>query len=85
MLQKTTKKTHHSLHQEPINAKLKIFLMVLVNSRVEDGHKIIIKKFGWTQGDNTKTTIPRYDFMFFHVFKMAVAIVFLCENAVEAI
>ena len=35
--------------------------------------------------DNTKTTIPRYNFMFFYVFKMAVAIGFLCENAVEAI
>ena len=32
-----------------------------------------------------KTTIPRYDFMFFYVFKMAMAIAFLCENAVEAI
>ena len=43
------------------------------------------KKFGWTQSDNTKTTIPRYNSMFFYVFKMAVAVVFLCENAVEAI
>ena len=34
-----------------------------------------------TQG----TTIPRYNFMVFYVFKMAVAIAFLCENAVEAI
>ena len=41
--------------------------------------------FGWTQSDNTETTIPRYNFMFFYVFKMAVAIAFLCKNAVEAI
>ena len=41
--------------------------------------------FGWTQSDNTKTTIPRCSFMFFYVFKMAVAIAFLCGNAVEAI
>ena len=37
------------------------------------------------QSDNTKTTIPMYDFVFLYVFKMAVAIAFLCENAVEAI
>ena len=36
-------------------------------------------------GVNTETTIPRYNFMFFYVFKMAVAIAFLRENAVEAI
>jgi hypothetical protein len=41
--------------------------------------------FGWTQSDNTKTTIPRYNFMYLYVFKMAVAIAFLCEIAVEAI
>jgi hypothetical protein len=35
--------------------------------------------------DNTETTIPRYNFMFFYVFKMAMAIAFLRENAVEAI
>ena len=29
--------------------------------------------------------MPRCNFMFFYVFKMAVAIVFLCENAVEAV
>ena len=40
---------------------------------------------GWTQSDDTETTIPRYHFMYFYVFKMAVAIAFLCENAVEAI
>ena len=44
-----------------------------------------IKKIGWTQSDNTVTTISRYNYMFFYVFKMAVAIAFLCENAVEAI
>ena len=33
---------------------------------------------GWAQKDNTETTIPRYNFMFFYVFKMAVAIVSLC-------
>ena len=38
-----------------------------------------------SQSDNTKTTIPMYDFVFFYLFKMAVAIVFLCENAVEAV
>ena len=43
------------------------------------------KCFGWTQNDNTKTTIPRYNFMFFYVSKMAVGIAFPCENAVEAI
>ena len=43
------------------------------------------KFFGWAQSDNTKTTIPRYNFMFFYVFQMAMAITFLCENAVEAI
>ena len=41
--------------------------------------------FGRTQSDNTKTTVPRYDFKLFYVFKMAVAIAFCCENAVEAI
>ena len=40
---------------------------------------------GWITSDNTKTPFPMYDFVFFHVFKMAVAIAFLCENAVEAI
>ena len=54
-------------------------------STVENGHKITKKLFGWTQSDNTKITIPMYNFMFFYVFKMAVAIAFLCENAVEAI
>ena len=44
-----------------------------------------LKKIGWAQSDNTKTTIPRYNFMFFYVSKMAVAIAFLCKNAVEAI
>ena len=48
-------------------------------------YSIEIKKIGWTQSDNTKTTISRHNFMFFYVFKMAVAIAFLCENAVEAI
>ena len=37
------------------------------------------------QSDNIKTTIPRYNFMFFYVFEMAMAIAFLCKNAVEAI
>ena len=41
--------------------------------------------FEWAQSDNTKTTIPSHNFMVFYVFKMAVAIAFLCENAVEAI
>ena len=36
--------------------------------------------------DNTQATIPRCYFMFFfYVFKMAVAIAFLCKNAVEAV
>ena len=39
--------------------------------------------FGWKQSDNTETTIPRHNFMFFYGFKMAVAIAFLCENTVE--
>ena len=43
------------------------------------------KKIGWTQSDNTETTIPRYNFMFFYVFKMAMAIAFHRENAEEAI
>ena len=43
------------------------------------------KFFGLTQSDNTRTTIPMYNFMFFYVFEMAVAIAFLRENAVEAI
>ena len=54
------------------------------NSTVEDGQKKNFF-FGSTQSDNTKTTIPKYHFMFFYVLKMAVAIAFLCENAVEAI
>ena len=29
--------------------------------------------------------MPKYNFMFFYVFEMAVAFAFLCENAVEAI
>ena len=41
--------------------------------------------WGWTQSDNTKTTILRYHFMFFYVSKLAVAIAFLCKNAGEAI
>jgi hypothetical protein len=53
-------------------------------TKVEDGQKIT-KKNGWTQSDNTKTTITRYNFMCFYVFKMAVTIAFLCKNAVEAI
>ena len=43
------------------------------------------KNFEWTQSDNSRTTIPRFNFMLFYVFKMAVAIAFLRENAVEAI
>ena len=50
----------------------------------------------WTENDkkilgelkaicNTKTTIPMYNFTFFYLSKMAVAIAFLCQNAVEAI
>ena len=54
-------------------------------STVEDGQKINKKTFGWIQSDNTRTTIPRYNFIFFYVFKMAVAIAVLCANAVEAI
>ena len=41
--------------------------------------------WGWTQSDNTETIIPRHNFMFFYVFKMAVAIVYLFQNTVEAI
>ena len=53
---------------------------------MEDSYySIEINFFGWTQSDNTKTTIPRYNLMIFYVFKMAMAIAFLCENAVEAI
>ena len=37
------------------------------------------------QSDNTRTTIPRYTSMYFYVFKMAMAIAFLCKNDVEAI
>ena len=40
--------------------------------------------FEWTQSDNIKTTIPKHNFMVFYVLQMAVAIAFLCENAVEA-
>ena len=40
---------------------------------------------GLTQGDNTRTAIPMCNFMYFYVFKMAVAIAFLRKNAVEAI
>ena len=50
----------------------------------------------WTENDkknlgelkaicNTKTTIPMYNFTSFYLSKMAVAIAFLCQNAVEAI
>ena len=53
---------------------------------MEDGQKIIKNFFGWIQSDNTETTVPRYNFVFFfYVFKMAVAIAFLCKNAVEAV
>ena len=41
--------------------------------------------FEWTQSDNTETTIPSYNFMFFYVFKMAVAIVSLRGFAVEGV
>ena len=37
------------------------------------------------QIDNTRTTIPSNNFMFLYVFRMAVAIAFLCKNAAEAI
>ena len=54
---------------------------------MEDLYYSIEKKifFGWAQSDNTKATILRYNFMFFYVFQMAMAITFLCENALEAI
>ena len=45
----------------------------------------MLKFFGWTQSDNTETTIPRYSFMIFYALKMTVAIAFLHENAVEEI
>ena len=32
-----------------------------------------------------KVITPKQQFLFFYVFQMAVAITFLCENAVEAI
>jgi hypothetical protein len=62
-----------------------IFFWGFHNTTVEDGQKINKTFLGEYKNDNTRTTIPRYNFMFFHVFKMAVAIVFLCKNAVEAI
>ena len=63
-------------------SKLNLFFKASIT--VEDGQKII-NILGWIQSDNTETTIPRYNFRFFYVFKMAVAIAFLCENAVEAV
>ena len=45
----------------------------------------MLKFFGWTQSDNTETTIPGHSFIIFYAFEMALAIVFLRENAVEAI
>ena len=62
----------------------KLFKLILTQCKIYY-YSIEIKKCGWTQIDNTETTIPRYHFMYFYVFKMAVAIAFLCENAVEAI
>ena len=55
------------------------------NTTVEDGQKINKKKLG-----EHKVITPEQQFLgiilcFFYVFKMAVDIVFLCENAVEAI
>ena len=52
---------------------------------MEDGQKIIKKKLG-----EYKVTTPKQQFLgiilcFFYVFKMAVAIVFLCKKAVEVI
>ena len=40
---------------------------------------------GKIKSDNTETTISRYNFMVFYVFKMVVAIAFLCKNSVEAV
>ena len=52
---------------------------------VEDGQKKSKTFFGEKKSDNTGTTIPMYNFWVFFAFKMAMAIAFLCENAVEAI
>ena len=52
---------------------------------MEDGQKIIKKNLGEHKVITPKQQFPRYHFMFFYVFKIAVAIVFLCKNAVEAI
>ena len=43
------------------------------------------KIFGQTQSDSTKKTIPSYNLIIFYVFKMAMAIAFLCENTVDTI
>ena len=51
---------------------------------MEHGHEIT-KKIVRTQCDNSRTTIPRFNFMLFYVFKMAMAIAFLRGFAVEAI
>ena len=45
----------------------------------------MLKFFGWTQSDNTETTIPRCSFMLFHASRMAVATVFLCKNSAETL
>ena len=50
---------------------------------VEDGQKPIKKILGEHKVITPK--MSRCNFMFFYVFKMAVAIVFLSENAVQAV
>ena len=66
---------------------LRLIEFILIDTTLEDLLLFNRNKlfWGWTQSDNTKTTIPRYNLMIVYVFKMAVAIAFLCENTVEAI
>ena len=52
---------------------------------MEDGQKINKFFLGERKVITPEHQFLSYDFMLFYVFKMAVAIAFLCKNAVEAI
>ena len=68
---------------------LKVQLKTLFQQSISTVEDLLLfnrnKIFGQTQSDSTKKTIPSYNLMIFYVFKMAIAIAFLCENTVETI
>ena len=67
-------KTTWSGLSEPWGRGITYWKMVLLFNR----NKLF---FGWTHSYNNETTIPRYSFMLYYAFKLAVAIAFLQENS----